>query len=58
MDKTFANKMSKAQKLDTLDQNIKNTFHLRDAEGMSEEDRQKLQDAIDIMCDVYRNIRK
>lgn len=50
--------MTKKQKLEALDQAIKNAFHIRDSSGMSTEDALKLQNAIETMCEVYRNIKK
>jgi len=50
--------MTKKQKINTLDQAIKNTFDVRDSKSMTLEDRLKLQQAIDLMCEVYRKINK
>ena len=58
MSKGRKNRMSKKQKLNTLDQAIKNAFHVRDSSGMSVEDALRLQNAIEAMCEVYRNIKK
>ena len=45
--------MTKKQTLNELDKAIKNTFHVRDSKGMKLEDRLKLQQAIELMCEVY-----
>jgi hypothetical protein len=50
--------MTKKQKINTLDQAIKNTFDVRYSKRMTLEDRLKLDQAIELMCEVYRKINK